>query len=80
MRKYIEGLVSRAAIIYRVYWLIYSLRFGRGGKGNGFGSLSREGNPEKKEGKKKKVTDKIVLTAYVKWFITSAKDCHWHSR
>lgn len=31
MRKYIEGLVSRAAVIYRIYWLNCSLRFGKGG-------------------------------------------------
>lgn len=32
-----------------------------------------------KVGKKKDVTDKIVLTAYIVWFITSAKDYHRYS-
>lgn len=63
MRKCIEGLVSRAAIIYRVYWLICSPRFirrgrreggGAGGEqGAGIGSYVERGFREKGRGGKK---------------------------
>lgn len=67
MRKCIEAPVSRAAIIY--VGLMVNLRFRIWRKG--WGNLGEGGE---------KVTDKVVLTAYVVWFITSIKDCHWYSR
>lgn len=56
MRKCIEGLVTRAAIIYRVHWLICSPRFRRlgGGRGVGFGPyVGGGGGFGEKEGEKK---------------------------
>lgn len=75
MRKYIEGLESRAAIIYRIYWLNCSLIFGKGGDRGVDLVLMYRGDSGKKG-----VTDKIALTAYVVWFITSGKDCRYSSR
>lgn len=41
--------------------------------------MSRGDSGKKEGGEKKDITDKIVLTAYVVWSITSAKDCHRYS-
>lgn len=76
-----------------VYWLIFVVPDLKGGEGEEGGGetldlvlMSRGDFPKrkKKEGKRKRknkrmVTDKIILTAYVVWFITSAKDYRRYS-